>query len=202
MAKMTKAKHLQLAKRDIAQGTAAFKSAANHIFAAIEAGATQTEVARAVGKSQPWVNRLLRWRKRDFVGDSPFADDHARAIISRANKRDAAIEKYPTILTVTKAQHTPPSYIVQRDKPLLDYEPHASKVVHLNTSRETPKTPVDKSAALPLEAKLALLEQAATELATEIQLHGGIVGARERIRVVTNRLLRLIETPAACEAAS
>src|ERR1700752_2957118 len=79
------AKHLSHAKRDIGQGTASFRSAANHIAAAIKVGATQTEVAAKVGKSQPWVNRLLKWRENGFKEGGPFADDHARAIISAAN---------------------------------------------------------------------------------------------------------------------
>jgi hypothetical protein len=57
------AKHLSHAKRDIAQGTASFRSAAHHIDVAIKAGATQTEAAVKVGKSQTWVNRLLKWRE-------------------------------------------------------------------------------------------------------------------------------------------
>ena len=59
-------KHLSHAKRDIAAGTASFCSAANHIAAAIAAGATQAEAAAKVGKSQPWVSRLLKWRDGGF----------------------------------------------------------------------------------------------------------------------------------------
>jgi hypothetical protein len=77
--------HLSHAKRDIAAGTASFRSAANHIAAAIQVGATQAEAARAVGKSQPWVNRLLKWREGGFKEDGPFHADHARVIISAAN---------------------------------------------------------------------------------------------------------------------
>jgi hypothetical protein len=78
-------KHLKLAKRDIAAGTASFRSAANHIAAAVKAGATQQEAAALVGRSQSWVNRLPKWREGGFKADSPFAEDHARAIISGAN---------------------------------------------------------------------------------------------------------------------
>jgi hypothetical protein len=58
--------------------------AAEHIAAAVEAGATQAEAAAKVGKSQPWVNRLLKWRAGGFKDGGPFAEDHARAIISVA----------------------------------------------------------------------------------------------------------------------
>jgi hypothetical protein len=67
-------KHLAAAKADIARGTSAFRSAAAHIAAAVEAGATQAEVAAKVGKSQPWVSRLLKWRDGGFESSGPF--DH------------------------------------------------------------------------------------------------------------------------------
>jgi hypothetical protein len=66
-------KHLKAAKADIAAGTASFRSAAQHVAAAIKAGATQTQAADALGKSQPWVSRLLKWREAGFPGN-PF--DH------------------------------------------------------------------------------------------------------------------------------
>ena len=91
------AKHLTLAKRAVAQGDASFRSAANHIAAAIKAGATQAEAAAKVGKSQPWVNRLLKWRENGFKEGGPFADDHARAIISGAN--NPASQTVPTEVT-------------------------------------------------------------------------------------------------------
>lgn len=71
--KVSASKHLTLAKHDIARGTTAFRSAANHIAAAIQAGATQAEVAAKVRKSQPWVSRLLKWRDTGFKA-GPF--DH------------------------------------------------------------------------------------------------------------------------------
>lgn len=43
------AEHLSIAKRDIAAGDSSLRSAAEHIAAAIEAGATQVDVAAIVG---------------------------------------------------------------------------------------------------------------------------------------------------------
>lgn len=43
------AEHLSIAKRDIAAGDLSLRSAAEHIAAAIEAGATQVDVAAIVG---------------------------------------------------------------------------------------------------------------------------------------------------------
>ena len=92
-------KHLKLAKADIVAGTVSFRSAANsfrsaanHIHAAVEAGATQAEAAATVGKSQSWVNRLLKWRAGGFKDGGPFAEDHARTIISAANNSEEPIE--------------------------------------------------------------------------------------------------------------
>ena len=150
---MTKTKHLLIARRKIANGTASFRLAADHIAAVVEAGATQAEAEAAVGKSQPWVNRLLKWRENGFKEGGPFAEDHAWAIISAANNPAAQP------LEVTYAPEPEP------------------KVVHLSISKEPPKAPVVHSggvAAALLEVKLTCLEQVATELTTEIQLHGGI----------------------------
>ena len=73
--------HLSAARRDIAAGEASMRSAANHIAAAVEAGATQAQAAKQVGKSQSWVNRLLKWRASGFEDSSPFTADNANAAI-------------------------------------------------------------------------------------------------------------------------
>ncbi len=164
-------KHLSLAKRDIAQGTAAFRSAANHIAAAIAAGATQAEAAARVGKSQPWVNRLLKWREGDFKEGSPFAADHERAIISAANN---------------PASRTMPLHVVST--------PAEQKVVQLNVTRgeppinvtrgEPPKAPFAASAeppALDVLVKLEMAEKAVTDLSLSLQTHGGIEAAGEDV---------------------
>src|SRR5437868_917656 len=44
------------------------RAAAEDIALAYEQGATQREVARGVGKSAAWVNRLLKWREGGYVG--------------------------------------------------------------------------------------------------------------------------------------
>lgn len=79
------AEHLSQAKKDIAAGDNSLRSAAEHIAAAIAAGATQSQAAHTVGKSQPWVNRLLQWKEGGFKQGGPFADDNAKAKISRTN---------------------------------------------------------------------------------------------------------------------
>ena len=178
--KVSVGKHLTLAKHDIARGIASFRSAANHIASAIEDGATQTEAAVKVGKSQPWVNRLLKWRENGFKGDSPFADDHARAIISAANNPPEPETRSLSVqMTHKNVRLVAPYTRVEVPEP----EP---EVLRLQITKEPPKAPADYSeevaAAAPLLGKLARLEQAVSDLKTEIELHGGIEGAGEDAR--------------------
>ena len=66
------------AKRAISAGEKSWRIAADEIAANIADGATQMQAAAAVGKSQPWVNRLLRWRKNGFTKGGPFAEGNAK----------------------------------------------------------------------------------------------------------------------------
>jgi hypothetical protein len=72
------AEHLSCAKHDIAAGDKSLRSAADHIAAAIELGASQRDVATTVGKSAAWVNRLLLWRTSGFLANGPFVDDNKK----------------------------------------------------------------------------------------------------------------------------
>jgi hypothetical protein len=83
MSKKTVSQHLSEAKRDIAAGEKSYRSAANHIAAAQDQGATQRDIAAKVGKSAMWVNDLLQWRKGGFKEDSPFDAGHAKAKAAR-----------------------------------------------------------------------------------------------------------------------
>jgi hypothetical protein len=102
-ATVTKAEHLRQAKHDLADaekllrnGMASCRSAAEHIAAAIDQGATQCEVAKAIGKSQPWVNSLLKWFKAgDLDGSTgPFAIASRQArIVNKAKLDQSAYKK-------------------------------------------------------------------------------------------------------------
>src|ERR1700722_14151627 len=70
------AEHLSRAKHDITAGDKSLRSAAEHIAAAIEAGASQRDVAATVGKSPAWINRLLQWRDSDYRASGPFSEDN------------------------------------------------------------------------------------------------------------------------------
>jgi hypothetical protein len=62
---------LKEAKRAIANGEASLQRAAECIAAAQEQGATQRDIASAVGKSAAWVNQLLKWRAAGY-GQTAF----------------------------------------------------------------------------------------------------------------------------------
>jgi hypothetical protein len=59
------------ARRAIAAGETKFRDAAELLAKAAEFGATQRQSAKAVGRSQRWVNALLQWRKNGYRG-APF----------------------------------------------------------------------------------------------------------------------------------
>ena len=76
------------AKAAIKAGEKSWREAAKLIATAQDQGATQTQIATAVGKSQAWVNRLLKWH-RGGGKDSPFEADHAKRKLLAANKCSA-----------------------------------------------------------------------------------------------------------------
>lgn len=91
MSKVSVAEHLSIAKADIAAGSHRFKSAAEHIAAAVDLGATQRGVAETTGMSAASVNRLLKWRKVGFIG-TPFGPDNVakRARMFSQTKQEKA----------------------------------------------------------------------------------------------------------------
>jgi hypothetical protein len=79
-------KLLDKAKRAIASGEASLHEAAEYIAKAEKQGATQRQIAEAVGKSAAWVNGLLRWR-RDGYKDSPFGPQSKRARVQATKQK-------------------------------------------------------------------------------------------------------------------
>jgi hypothetical protein len=77
---------LSLAKTEIAWGERSMRRAAEYVAAAQAKGAKQTLIAKELGKSQPWVARLLRWQREGCVGDA-FGPGHhrERVIITPGN---------------------------------------------------------------------------------------------------------------------
>jgi hypothetical protein len=69
----TKADLLTRAKAAIEAGDRSLREAAEVLAIAQELhDASQVEMARAVGKSETWVSRLLRWRRLGYRDESPF----------------------------------------------------------------------------------------------------------------------------------
>ena len=55
---------LAQARKAIESGETSLREAAETVALAQQQGATQRQIANAVGKSAAWVNRLLQWRAR------------------------------------------------------------------------------------------------------------------------------------------
>ena len=68
---------LSCARTEIAAGKEWYRKAAGYIAAAQAQGATQASIAKELGKSQPWVARLLRWHREGCVGEA-FGRGHHR----------------------------------------------------------------------------------------------------------------------------
>ena len=107
MSGISVAEHLTCAKRDIAAGDKSLRSAAEHIAAAIDLGASQRVAASTVGKSAAWVNRLLLWRTSGFQANGPFVDDNKkkkeRAAFSRTKQQEKSKISSSARSTMVKA---------------------------------------------------------------------------------------------------
>jgi hypothetical protein len=91
---ITVAELLSRAKHAIDSGEASLHAAAEDIAAAREQGATQRQIAKAVGKSAAWVNRLLRWRESGYQDGTAFGPQ-AKASRQRAQQRVQATKQKP-----------------------------------------------------------------------------------------------------------
>jgi hypothetical protein len=80
---------LRQAKAAIRAGEKSWCEAAKLIAAAQEQGATQTQIAMAVGRSQAWVNELLQWHKAGCKDVSPFTAKNAKRKLSLSDKSSA-----------------------------------------------------------------------------------------------------------------
>jgi hypothetical protein len=85
---------LKRAKEAIESGESALHAAAEDIAAAQEQGATQRQIAEAVGKSAALVNRLLKWRESGYTDDTPFGPQ-AKVARQRAQRVYSTEQKKP-----------------------------------------------------------------------------------------------------------
>jgi hypothetical protein len=87
----TKAELLRNAKAAIEIGDQSFREAAEALAIAQELhGASQAEMARAVGKSEAWVSRLLQWRREGYRKESPFGPTTKAGRLAHAKDRAAS----------------------------------------------------------------------------------------------------------------
>jgi hypothetical protein len=89
---MSVAELLSRAKRAIESGETSLRAAAEDIAAAKEQGATQREIAQAVGMSVAWVNRLLKWCESGYQDATPFGPQ-AKAGRQRAKRVQATEQR-------------------------------------------------------------------------------------------------------------
>jgi hypothetical protein len=92
----TIAELLSRAKLAIEAGEKSLREAADAMAIAQEVyGASQQEIAAAVGKSQAWVSRVLQWRREGFKDDTPFGPASKAARVRAANYQatDKAVAK-------------------------------------------------------------------------------------------------------------
>ena len=86
----TKAEVLSNAKVAIEAGESPRDSAERLGVAEENFGATQREIAKAVGRSPGWVNCLLRWRRSGYKEKSPFGPTTTAGRVARAQQRTKA----------------------------------------------------------------------------------------------------------------
>lgn len=89
----TKAALLQRAKEAVEAGEQNLHDAAEALgLADDDHSATQREMAKAIGKSVGWVNRLLKWRRSGYTEHSPFGPTTKKARVQHAKQRARASE--------------------------------------------------------------------------------------------------------------
>jgi hypothetical protein len=89
---MTIEENLDCAKRHIEAGETNLRAAAEHLAAARKQGASQRQMAGRLGKSPPWVNRLLKWHDDGYGDETPFGPQ-AKASRQRAKGVQATERK-------------------------------------------------------------------------------------------------------------
>jgi hypothetical protein len=90
----TKAELFVCAKRAIECGERNLRDAAEALGRAQDNhGATQREMAKAVGMSVGWVNRLLKWRQAGYNDASPFGPTTKKGRVQHAEQRQRPEEQ-------------------------------------------------------------------------------------------------------------
>jgi len=88
----TKAELLSRAKAAIEAGESPRDTAEALALAQKDFNASQREIAKAVGRSASWVNRLLKWRRSGYKESSPFGPTTRAGRIACAQQRATALK--------------------------------------------------------------------------------------------------------------
>lgn len=84
----TKAELLSRAKTQIEAGESSMREAAEALaLAQRDFSASQREIAKAVGRSVSWVNRLLKWQRSGYKECSPFGPTTTADRVTHAKQR-------------------------------------------------------------------------------------------------------------------
>lgn len=75
------------ARLSIERGETELKRGVEKMAEAERLGASHRDIAKAVGKSASWVNRMLKWRERDYRDNTPFGPQS-----KEARRRKARVE--------------------------------------------------------------------------------------------------------------
>jgi transposase len=113
---MTVSELLSRAKGSIESGITCWLAATEDMAAAQQQGASQREIAKAVGKTVGWVNGMLKWRQRGYQ-DTPFgpqakaSPQRARGVQSperkkRKSKESATTDELAAALSRAQAAQT------------------------------------------------------------------------------------------------
>jgi hypothetical protein len=84
--------HIREAERNLKDGWSAFRNAAKEMERGLKEGSTQADVAKAIGKSESWVSRVMTWHREGGKARPPFAMSKEQTAANKkvATKREEA----------------------------------------------------------------------------------------------------------------
>jgi hypothetical protein len=141
----TKDQLLSQAKEAIETSDKSLHDAAEALAIAQELhGVSQAEMARAIGKSEAWVSRLLQWCREGYPGDSPFGPTTKSGRLAHAKDRARSGASKPRKRRESRAEHQP-------DPDDAEASAEKRKAEYAGQEADSETTTSDKSAALSAE---------------------------------------------------
>jgi hypothetical protein len=192
---MTVTELLGRAKHAIESGENSLHAAAEDIAAAQEQGATQRQIAEAVGKSAAWVNRLLQWRESGYHDGTAFGPQ-AKASRQRARCLQATEQNKKTPRPRVSRRWLLQHALVPRRPRLKQPEP---KRMRKRRKRRLPRPKLTprrrrlrkKQKRIAFSgARSAAIERSRRFTAAPVHSSSNISGCSARIRQVSGQRLR------------